>query len=236
VDPPPGNYNQSITLDNQLATRGVYCSTGTITFGRQGHANNFEYDVTAVAPSIVITGNHETWCPFYQSTGPNYCDQANGANLVLWVTGPDAGGGTDLSFTDQNSQVNGVMWDEGGNINYGANSGGFGFWEAQNITFDGNHYQMVGTGPPITGPPGTTTVTTLIPGSTTVPVTIPTSTVGTTTVTIPDSTSDSVSTGTVTGPDTTSTSESTNTIIIPGTSGNTTTTVKTVGTNLALNQ
>jgi hypothetical protein len=158
----------------------VYCSSVSIEF----QDTNVEYDVTAVAPLILVSGNNLTWCPFYKATQP-YCptasDLANGQKLVLWSAGPDSGvGGHDLVFDagngSNNSQVNGVMWDQGGDIDYAANSGGFGFWQAQNITFNGNHYQMVGTGPPITGPPSTSTVTSTITGSTTVPVTIPTST------------------------------------------------------------
>jgi hypothetical protein len=231
TDPAPGYYNRDITLDKTY-TPGVYCSTGTITFGGTGTT----FNVTAVADQLLIakSTNNLKWCPYLDSTPP-YCPTSasspNGQNLVLWQTGTQ-----DLTFNSQNTEVDGVMWVTNANLVYAANSGGFGFWEAQNIFFTGNAYQMVGTGPPITGPPGTTTITQTIPGSTTVPVTIPTSIVGTTTVSTPDSTSNSVSTGTTTGPDTTTSSVSTQTIPVPGTTGGTTTTVKTTGTNLALNQ
>ena len=151
---------------------------------------------------------------------PNYCSQANGANLVLWETGPDSGGGNNLTFSDQNSSVNGVIWVQGGNLSYTSNSGAFGFYEAQNISVSGNHYIMNGTGPAIGGAPVTTTITT---GISTVSNTIPTTVYST-------------STGTNITPDSTSAFDNTTTSVTPGTTVNPTTETVTngVSTNLKL--
>jgi hypothetical protein len=210
TDPGPGSYNAAITLDKGAAN-GVYCSDVSIDV----NDNNLSLNVTLVAPLITTEGNHMTLCP-YTPIAAQACTLANGGNLVIWQTGPHdytfGGGGS-----GNNSSVNGVIWipgvgNVGGNLFYDGNSGGFGFWEAQNIDFEGNSYSMIGTGPAVGGTPSTTTTFTTIIGTlttlgtTTVPTTIPPTTISDTTITgttTPNTTIHGTTVSGTTTPDTT---------------------------------
>ena len=178
--------------------------------------NNASFNVTAVAPLISsISGNHQTFCPYLGSVG-DPCTQANGGNLILWQTT----GLTNWSFSGNNSSVNGVIWIQNANINYGGNSGSYGFWQAQNITFTGNSFTMIGTGPPVGGTPGTTTSFTTILGTTTTTVTNTFTNTNSTTIppsTIPPSTSTGLTTTSQVIPGTTDPGTTLPGTTIPGT-------------------
>jgi hypothetical protein len=129
--------NVQVNLDSPVD--GVYCSTVGIKLTGLGGGRT--YHLTLIAPVIDIpsTNNHFTLAP------DNADLDASNKELVLWQNGP----GQDFSFNHNNSDVNGVIWIENGDLAYIGNSGTTGFYEAQNISIDGNSYVMRGEGPPV---------------------------------------------------------------------------------------
>jgi type II secretory pathway pseudopilin PulG len=121
-------------LDNPAD--GIYCSTVGIKL--TGIGSGKTYHLTLVAPVVTIPGTSNHFALF-----PDNADlDASNQDLIIW----QYGAGQDLSFNHNNSSVNGVIWIENGNLNYVGNSGATGFYEAQNVTIDGNSYVMHGTG------------------------------------------------------------------------------------------
>jgi len=82
----------------------------------------------------------------------------------------------DLVFEPNNSSADGWIWVPNGRFTYGGNGSSHGFYEALDITIQGNNFQLLGNGP--LGEPTNTVVssttysTTTTPGITTDPVTI----------------------------------------------------------------
>jgi hypothetical protein len=223
------NTNALYQINTSTPTDGIYCSTKEIDVNANNitGVNNKGANLTLVAPVIKFNGTHYTINGFYKNPDGIALDIWQGSDksdaydptktLTLGSTGGSAA---------NNSSFNDVIWVSNGDLVYNGNSATTGFYEAWNITVTGNSFDMTGGGPPIGGTPGTTTITT--PFSTTYfPSTI-FSTVETTIY--------SESTGTNTTPDITSSSTGTDTITIPGTTQPESTTVRTTGTNLALNQ
>jgi hypothetical protein len=247
----PAHANTTNWTDGKVHTltnpaNGIYCSDKEIDLS----ANNYpgpgepnEGTITLVAPIITVTGNAFVLHGYYQDPAgllPPLTLWQGGSASDSMDTGPVLTLGVGTGGAN-NSAFNDTIWVSNGDLLYNGNSATTGFYEAWNILINGNSFQMLGNGPPLGGTPQVSTITTptstLMTTSTvytTLPSTIYSTSTGTTTS--PNTTSTSYSTVTVTAPDTTSTSASTNTIIIPGTSGNTSTTVKTTGTNLAINQ
>jgi len=116
---------------------GIYCSNVGIKL--TGLGSGKIYHLTIVAPVINIPSNINHFTLF-----PDNADlDASNQDLALWQYGP----GQDFTFDHNNSDVNGVIWIENGNLAYTGNSGTTGFYEAQNISIDGNSYVMHGSGP-----------------------------------------------------------------------------------------
>jgi hypothetical protein len=218
------NTNALYAINTNNPTDGIYCSTIEIDVNASNMVN---HSLTLVAPIIKFNGTHYVLHGFYQN--------AAGFKLLIWQ-GSDATDAYDPTKTltlgstggaaSNNSSFNDVIWVSNGDLVYNGNSATTGFYEAWNVTVTGNSFNMTGGGPPIGGTPGTTTIT--LPYSTTYTPSTVFSTVLTTIY--------SSSTGTNTTPDITSSSTSTNAITIPGTTQPQSTTTKTTGTNLALNQ
>jgi hypothetical protein len=145
---------------------GVYCSTNSAGITLTGLGGGNMYNLTVIAPKITIdnTENHFTLAPFTQG-------------LTLWQNGANV----DLAFDHNNSGVNGTIWVENGDLTYNGNSGTTGFYEAQNITLNGNSYVMHGSGPGACCITTTTTTTTTTPGLTDPGTTTTTTTPGATT-------------------------------------------------------
>jgi hypothetical protein len=243
----------AIVINAGSHASGIWCSDTSITV--QGNGTD-SMNVTLIAPQIHVPAQNITFTPAVQGL-LFYLTCGNGAPIPACVTDDNQPGSSctlstgnatpwpqvTFCYSPNNANQAGDIWIPHGTIAVAGNSGPSGLWQAQDVIVLGNSFTLTGTGggtttTSTTAVPTTTiptTITNLSTGTTTTPNTTSTSTV-TVTSTAPNTTSTSYSTGTVTGPDTTSTSESTNTIIIPGTSGSVTTTVKTTGTNLALNQ
>jgi hypothetical protein len=131
--------NVQRNLDNPAD--GIYCSNVGIKLTGLGGGNT--YHLTLVAPAITIPSNvnHFTLAP------DNVDLDASNKDLALW----QYGAAQDFSFDHNNSDINGVIWIENGNLAYTGNSGTTGFYEAQNVSIDGNSYLMHGSGPSVPG-------------------------------------------------------------------------------------
>jgi hypothetical protein len=82
-----------------------------------------------------------------------------------------------MTFLPNNSSVAGWIWVPNGRLTYGGNSATQGFYEAFDISIQGNSFNITGNGPEgevtTSTTSSTTTTATTIPGTTTGPTTIP---------------------------------------------------------------
>jgi len=125
---------------------GIYCSSVKITLTHMSGSHN----ITLVAPIVDFpngSGNNNYVLAPYNIG----LDSAN-KDLVIWQYGD----GQALTVGGNNSNVNGVVWNQFGSLAYQGNSGVTGFYEAQSISVTGNSYVMHGSGPP---EGGSTTIT-----------------------------------------------------------------------------
>jgi Flp pilus assembly protein TadG len=204
----PAAHNTTTALS--VTGDGIWCSTQSVTLS----LTNTSLHVTLIAPVVTLPGtsNHLTLNP------------ATGQTLTIWQYDKGSGPSVDFTFTGQNSGINGVLWIQNGDLIYGGNSGSTGFYEAQNVTLNGNSYQMVGSGASVGGTTSTSTSTTVTPVTTIT---------GTTTG---GSVSTSVSTSTSIVNGTTSTTLSTTPVTIVGTTRASSTVISTTGTTVGLGE
>ena len=161
-------YNDTLTHTVPNNANGIYCAlNGGLALGGDGNVSLIAKTITFPVQTVHITAFFDNLL-FYQTQG-------------------------DMTFIPNNSNVNGWIWVPNGRLTYGGNSASQGFYEAFDISIQGNSFDIAGNGQlgepttittsTTTSTPPTTIVGTTDPGATTTVVTVTpgtTSTVGTT--------------------------------------------------------
>jgi Flp pilus assembly protein TadG len=113
--------------NNATIPSGVYCATGAITLSGNHLSGT---DVTFIAASIVVSGQNPTY------TAPS------DTNLLFWVTGT-----TTLDITSNSITVGGTIFAPTASVVFDGNAGGTAFIEANDVTINGNSFDLTGSGP-----------------------------------------------------------------------------------------
>jgi hypothetical protein len=132
--------NDLATDVHTITGDGIWCAdNGTLALS----ANNSTMHISVIGPKLNISAQHLTLTPYPASNDP----LTN--NLLFYQTQGD------FQFLPNNSNITGWIWVENGRLTYGGNSASQGFYEAQDISIQGNSFNILGNGP--VGPPVTST-------------------------------------------------------------------------------
>jgi Flp pilus assembly protein TadG len=112
---------------NSTLPSGVYCATGTITLSGNNMSGT---DVTFIGASIVLSGNNSSF------------SAPSSTNLLFWQTGSSV-----FDITSNHVTTGGTIFAPSAPIVFDGNNSGSGFIEGEDVTINGNSFQITGTGP-----------------------------------------------------------------------------------------
>jgi len=139
-------FNDTASHNVPNNATGIYCAlNGTLNVTGNG-------TVTLIAKTITIGAQTLTLHAFFD-------------NLLFYQTQGN------FSFSPNNSSISGWMWIPNGRLTYGGNSASQGFYEAQDISIQGNSFSITGTGPAGGVTTTTNSSTTTVFSTTTTPAT-----------------------------------------------------------------
>jgi Putative Flp pilus-assembly TadE/G-like len=145
-------YNDTLTHTVPNNASGIYCAlNGGLALGGDGNITMIAKTITFPVQTVHISAFFDNLL-FYQTQG-------------------------DMTFIPNNSNVNGWIWVPNGRLTYGGNSASQGFYEAFDISIQGNSFDITGTGPLSEPTTSTSSTTTSTPPTTITGVTDPGSTV-----------------------------------------------------------